>query len=289
MIQLEYLMGTFRTFTPTDVLDILVVAYITYQILKLVKETRAIQLVKGLAVLLLLYSLAFYLKLKAMTFIMENVLQIGAIALLVVFQPELRRALEQVGRTKVSYLNIFNQSVDEKQEEQQKWKKAITAICESCVSLSRKKIGALIVIERQTRLGEIIKTGTLVGAEPSSEIIGNIFFPNSPLHDGAMIIRSGKIYAAGCFLPLSDNHEISKELGTRHRAALGMSENSDAIIIVVSEETGVITLAMNGRLNRNYTLEELHDTLSAELILSDEASADNKKPMFWKVKNNEKK
>lgn len=284
MIQMEYLISIVKSMSLIDIVDMLVVAYITYQIVKLVRETRAIQLVKGLAVLLILYFFADYFKLRAMTFIMKNVLQIGAIALLVVFQPELRRALEQVGRTRVSQFSIFSAGVDERQEEEHRWKKTVAAICESCASLSKKKIGALIVVERQTRLGEIIKTGTMVGADPSSELIGNIFFPNSPMHDGAMIIRGGKVYAAGCFLPLSENYEISKDLGTRHRAALGMSENSDAIIVVVSEETGVITVAMNGRLNRNYTVDELRTTLNAELMIPEVGAGEVRKPMFWKVK-----
>ncbi len=164
---------------------------------------------------------------------------------------------------------------------------AITAISNAANSLSRSKTGALMVLERTTKLGEIIKTGTVVDAVPSVELIGNIFFVNSPLHDGAMIIRGGKIFAAGCYLPLSDNHEISRELGTRHRAGLGMSENSDAVVIIVSEETGVISVAIKGELTRGYTTESLAKLLNTEILSdNDDQAASEKKEPFWKSRKN---
>ena len=257
----------FRTFSTLEwhvALDILVMAFLIYQGIKLVRETRAAQLVKGIAMLLLLYLLAQALEMKAMQFITKNILQIGVLALVIVFQPELRRALEQVGRSRIGKLQVFSGGMSE-QETRAKWVKFINALVEEASSLSRQKIGALVVIEQKTKLGDIIKTGTVVDADPTPELIGNIFFPNSPLHDGAMIVREGRLHAAGCFLPLSDNQEISRELGTRHRAALGMSEMSDAIVVVVSEETGFITVCRNGKLERGLSTARLREYLEAEL------------------------
>lgn len=265
MVELWYnIVRTFSTFEWKDALDILVMAFLIYQGIKLVRETRAAQLVKGIAMLLLLYLLAQALEMKAMQFITKNILQIGVLALVIVFQPELRRALEQVGRSRLGKLQVFSGGMSE-QETRAKWVKFINALVEEASSLSRQKIGALVVIEQKTKLGDIIKTGTVIDADPTPELIGNIFFPNSPLHDGAMIVREGRLHAAGCFLPLSDNQEISRELGTRHRAALGMSEMSDAIVVVVSEETGFITVCRNGKLERGLSTARLREYLEAEL------------------------
>ena len=256
----EMISGVVRVSGAKDIIDILLVAFLFYQVLRLIRETRAAQLLKGILVVLIFYAAALLLQMKALTFLIQYLFTIAAWALLVVFQPELRRALEQVGRTRFSVWSIFNLNAEDS-EEALRWSMAIKAIGEATVYLSKRRIGALIVIERQTRLGEIIKTGTVIDAAPSSEILGNIFFPNSPLHDGALVIRQGRAYAAGCFLPLSENYDISKEMGTRHRAALGMSEQSDAVVIIISEETGVITIAENGKLKRGYT----HDQLAKEL------------------------
>lgn len=279
----EDFLGVVRSIGPYDILDILVVSYLFYEGIKLVRETRAVQLVKGLGALLLLYFMARLLEMKTTSFIMTNLLQIGAVALLVVFQPELRRALEQVGRTRFSGLSLFAAGGEEAALAHQ-WRQAALAISEGCEALSAQKIGALIVIERETKLGEIIKTGTVVDAKPSSELLGNIFFPNSPLHDGALIVRDGRLCAAGCFLPLSQNYGISKQLGTRHRAALGMSENSDAVVVVVSEETGAISVAVNGVLKRHYTQAELYSELCSSLQLEKLENAAEKRGAFWKVK-----
>lgn len=256
---------TFGIFGLEDALDILIMAYLIYHGVKLVRETRAAQLVKGIGIMFLFYFISRLLKLKMLSFLMDNVLQAGLFAMVVVFQPELRRALEQVGRSRISKLPMFSSGLSE-QEQQNRWTRFIEALLEEAPSLSRQRIGALIVIEMETKLGEIIKTGTIVDADPSAELIGNIFFPNSPLHDGAMIVRDGRIHAAGCFLPLSDNSEISRELGTRHRAALGMSEVSDALVVVVSEETGYLTICHNGHLERGISMEKLHSVLSSALL-----------------------
>lgn len=272
----------------SDFLDVAIVSYLIYKIIKLVRDTRAEQLVKGFALLAVGYFLVGILELTTMSFLLRNVLTIGVTALVVVFQPELRRALEQVGRTKIGITSMFASNDIDEDEQERRWRAAISAICESSMELSRQKIGALVVIERDTKLGEIIKTGTVIDADASAELIGNVFFPNSPLHDGALVIRNGKLYAAGCFLPISDNHSISKTLGTRHRAALGMSENSDALIIVVSEETGVISVAENGKLTRDYDAATLAQRLEKTLFSSSNGKLyelAEKRPAFWKGKS----
>lgn len=266
-----------------DIIDIAIVAFLIYKSIQLVKETRAGQLVKGLLLILVCFLIAKGLELRSLQFIMEKVMNFGVIALLVVFQPELRRALEQVGRAKISGLNVFSSSQIDEKDEERAWREAIDAICKGFAILSRQKIGALLVIEQQTKLGEIIKTGTIINATPSSEIIGNLFFPNSPLHDGAVIMRMGRLYAAGCFLPLSENYDISKQLGTRHRAALGMSENSDALVLVVSEETGTISIAQRGVLTRNFNPETLRSFLEHHLIPETVADSGEKKSVFRRI------
>lgn len=282
---LSDLTGILRSIHINDILDIMLVAYLIYQAFALIRETRALQLLKGILALIALYVMSHLLNLKAMTFIMRNILQFGALALLVVFQPELRRALEQVGRTRFSNFQLLGSN--DSDEDILSWNLMIKAVGEAATYLSKRKIGALMVFERQTKLGEIIKTGTIIDASPSAEMIGNIFFPNSPLHDGATIIRNGKLYAAGCFMPLSDNFEISKDLGTRHRAALGMSENSDAVIVVVSEETGVITMVQDGKFKRGYTGETVMAELSAIFTPEKKEAKSFRKPPFLKGKKNE--
>ncbi len=277
-----------QTIRFQDFLDVAIVSYLIYKIIKLVRDTRAEQLVKGFALLAVGYFLVVLLQLTAMSYLLSRLLSLGVTALVVVFQPELRRALEQVGRVRIG-LSMFTPGSMDADEQERRWRAAISAICDSTSSLSRQKIGALIVIEKETKLGEIIKTGTIVDADPSVELIGNVFFPNSPLHDGALIIRGGKLYAAGCFLPVSENHSISKTLGTRHRAALGMSENSDAVVIIVSEETGIISVAEDGKLTRNFDSETLAERLDKSLFSSKIAELAEKRSSFWKVKPNEKK
>lgn len=278
MTELSKIITTYMSIQWQDVLDIAIVAYLIYQTIKLVRETRAAQLVKGIVALLVLNVLADKIPLRTMNFLMSSMLQIGLLALVVVFQPELRRALEQVGRSRIAKFSMFTASMNE-QQELENWKKFMSALVDEASSLSRQKIGALVVIEQKTKLGDIIKTGTIIDSDPSPELIGNIFFPNSPLHDGAMIVREGRLYAAGCFLPLSDNQEISRELGTRHRAALGMSEASDAIVVVVSEETGFITVCRNGKLERGLSTSRLQELLT-EALLSDKADSDPSEKKF---------
>ena len=257
-----------------DIFDLLVLSYIVYLLLKLIRETRAGQLIKGILLLVAGYFISSFLKLKVMSYILEKVLDIGVLAMIILFQPELRRVLEKFGRTQlgVHFLGIGANS----DEIVQKWNTAIESICDSCVELSASCTGALIVVERQVKLGEQIETGTILNALPSKEIFGNIFYPKTPLHDGAVIMRDGIILAAACFLPKPQNDAIiNKKLGSRHRAAIGMSENSDAVIIVVSEETGQISVAMNGVLTRDYTREKLKRLLNSEIFNSSDADGDS--------------
>ncbi|HEZ7987459.1 MAG: diadenylate cyclase CdaA [Ruminococcus sp.] len=261
----DSLFSVVKTMGVVDFIDILLLTYIVYLLLKLIRETRAGQLMKGIVLLVIAYVVAKYVELKSITYIIKQALDVGLIALLILFQPELRRALEKVGRTKMG-LSILGFG-ETKSDLETKWNSAIQAICDSCVELSATCTGALIVVERQVRLGEQIETGTILNAKPSKEIFGNIFYPKTPLHDGAVIMRDGIILAAACFLPKPQKEElVNKKLGSRHRAAIGMSENSDAIVIVVSEETGQISIAVDGVLTRDYTHEKLKRFLVGELI-----------------------
>lgn len=271
-----YISDFIRLFKITDVIDIVIVAIIIYNLLKMIRETRAVQLVKGIVLLFLALQLSAWFNLTTMNFLLRNTMQIGLFAIVVIFQPELRSMLERLGRSKAGDLITFNTIIGSESE----FEKSIDEIADACINLSRTKTGALIVIERSTKLGDVIKTGTLINAEITSSLLENIFVPNTPLHDGAVIIRDDKIFSAGCLLPLTSNTNLSRELGTRHRAALGMSENSDALVIVVSEETGKISLAVNGTLTRNLIDMTLRHAL--EKGLSMQRKSDNDKMKFWK-------
>lgn len=260
-----YIIGFLQTYNwIIDTLDILVVAFIIYSLIKLVRDSRAEQLIKGIILLAVAYLVASVLNLKALNFLLQTVFDNALLLLAIIFQPELRRALEQAGHSRLGLRNIFGGT--ENEDYVQQWQKAISAVCTACTTLQRQKMGALIVFERTTKLGEIVNSGTVVNAEPTGELIGNIFFNKAPLHDGAMIIRDGRVYAAGCILPLTDNLQISSDLGTRHRAAVGMSENSDALVVVVSEETGTISIAIAGELKRNFSTEALRVALENGII-----------------------
>ena len=237
-----------------DIVDILIVALVLYKLFMLIKETRAEQLTKGIFALFIFTQLSEWLELYTINWILKQVMTIGSLAILIMFQPELRRALEHLGRSRLLTKSFFNVEEDE-----------INVIADELVnaiaSLSRQKIGALIVFENKTGLNEIIETGTYIDGELSSGLLINIFIPNTPLHDGAVIIKGGKIKAAGCFLPLTDNKSLSRSLGTRHRAALGISERSDALTVVVSEETGAISTAENGKIARYLDIKTLKQTI----------------------------
>ena len=260
----------------TSLLDIIVVAVLLYAVFKLVRDSRAEQLVKGIILFLLLYVLARICRLTTLLYIMNFLLTNALILLAVIFQPELRRALERAGRTRVGGgLFNFGLSNDDLARNAQV-DQAINAVCDGLELLQRQKMGALVVFERSTRLGEVLLTGTELNAEPSAELVGNLFFNKSPLHDGAVIVRDGKLAAAGCILPLSDNPQIASDLGTRHRAAVGMSENSDAVVLVLSEESGELSLAVSGVLKQNYSHDSLRLALRNMLLEQDQA-ADKKR------------
>ena len=262
---LDAFLSVISTFKPIDVLDVLILTYVIYLLLKLIRETRAGQLVKGIIFLVAGYFVSKAIGLKVVSYLLQNALSMGVLAMIILFQPELRRALEKAGRSKFG-IRLFGlgQNSDELK---QKWAPAIDAICDSCVELSATCTGALRVVERQVRLGEQIETGTILNATPSKEVFGNIFYPKTPLHDGAVIMRDGIILAAACFLPKpAKDALINKKLGSRHRAAIGMSENSDAIVIVVSEETGQISVAINGELTRDYTHDKLKGLLEEQIF-----------------------
>jgi diadenylate cyclase len=261
---LGYIMSILATFAPTDVIDILLVAFLIYKGFQLVRETRAKQLVKGILLLIIAYYVSELIGLKSMSFILLSVMQFGVIALVVIFQPELRSALERLGSTRVERARFFGGDSDT--QAQKDTRDMISEVLKAVQVLHEDRVGALILFERLVKLGDVINTGTLIDAKISDELICNIFYPKSPLHDGAMVIRGLRLHAAGCFLPLSQNQEISRELGTRHRAALGISENSDVLVIVVSEETGVISLVEHGVIKRNMNTDTLRIALEKALI-----------------------
>lgn len=248
----------------SDFLDIAFLTYLVYIVIKFVRETRAGQLMRGIIVIVAVYFFSYFLKLRVINWISVKALNVGVIAIIVLFQPELRRVLERFGTTTAKLSRL---ALGESDDIIGQWKIAIPIICDSVEQLSRTATGALIVIERGTKLGEQILNGTVMKALPSTELFGNIFFNKTPLHDGAVIMRDGIIWAAACFLPKPQKEElIDKHLGSRHRAAIGMSENSDALVIVVSEETGQISVAEDGILTRNYTRKSLEKLLIAALI-----------------------
>lgn len=254
--QFVYTISNVRFF---DIIDIVLMAFIIYKAVGFLRETRAGQLVKGVAFLLVLYALANMFELAVLRWLLSAVFGSAIVAIAIIFQPELRRLLERVGQTKLGNL----QSAD---SEREAVLQAVDQICKAAGQMQKSKTGALIVFERKTQLGEIINTGTIVDAKASESMVSNIFFPKSPLHDGAVIVRDGRIHAAACILPLTPNTSISSQLGTRHRAAIGMSENSDAIVLVVSEETGIISIAFNGTITRNYNVATAYEEIKSKLI-----------------------
>lgn len=236
-----------RTFRISDILDIAIVSFLIYHLIKFIRESRSGQLVKGIIVILIAYFLAIQFKFRMLSTILNNFFQFSIFGLLIVFQPELRRVLEQLGRSNVlKDRKLLQYIVKEDMSNVYAQKDLIKVISNAVLELSNDKTGALIVLERKTKLGDIIDTGTIIKSQPSVALICNIFFNKAPLHDGALIVRQGTLYAGGCILPLTKNNSLSKSLGTRHRAAVGISENSDAVAIVVSEETGNISIALNG-------------------------------------------
>ena len=255
----EFLDMIFRI-NINDVVDILIVTYIFYKVFMFIKDTRAEQVLKGIVFLFVITQISKIFKLHTLYWILIKTLDVGFIAALIIFQPELRAGLEYIGRTKFSFFSKNNISVS-----QEKLNNTIEEIVEALYSLSRQKIGALIILERHTKIGDIINTGTIIDGEVSRQLLINIFIPNTPLHDGAVVIRDSEIKAAACFLPLTQSKDLSKELGTRHRAAIGVSEVSDCISLIVSEETGDVSIAKAGKIYRKISKERMTNILRSNL------------------------
>ena len=274
---MEKLRLIFSNIGLNTIVDIGIVYYVLYHGYVLIKDMRAKQLVKGIVLLVALIPISRILKLHMVIFILNNTFQVGVIALVIVFQPEIRRALEYLGRTSFT-LPTIEKNVETSKE-------IIKEIISATTSLSRQKIGALIIFEKQIGLDDITETGTMLNSNISSSLLINIFIPNTPLHDGAVIIRDYTISAAGCFLPLTENNLLSKDIGTRHRAAIGITERSDSIALIVSEETGYISYAVEGRLYRNIQIDELETLLSGIYLENEKVNIIDK----WRSRNEDKK
>ena len=257
-----YVVDTAKAMRISDVVDIFVLSLILYFLYKFIKDRRAGKLAIGLGAIFVLFFISSIFNMHALGFVFDNFYQIGLIAVLIVFQPEMRAALEKVGGTTFMGIKTITSDANKTADITSQ----IEGICTAASDLARDKVGALIVIERQTELGEYIRSGVLVDSVVSPHVLRNIFFNKAPLHDGAVIIRDGRLFAAGCFLPLSTNNEINQDLGTRHRAAIGLTEISDAVVVVVSEETGNISLSVGGNLTRNYNYASLRNELTSLLM-----------------------
>ncbi|EEI83024.1 diadenylate cyclase CdaA [Anaerococcus tetradius] len=253
---LENIITSLMLIRVTDIIDIAIIAYVIYKLFSLLRNTRAEQVLKGLIFVLIFASIADLLNLNTVSWVMNQFLTVALVFIIVVFQPELRSALERLGRGRSLFSN----------DKIQRDERSINELVSAMSSLSRQKIGALVVLEREVGLADIIESGTKLDADISSELLINIFIPNTPLHDGAVIIRKNTIAAAACYLPLSSSNTISKELGTRHRAAIGISEKSDCLVVIVSEETGNISVAENGKINRYFDEESLRIRLKNDLV-----------------------
>lgn len=281
MDTINLVINTIKSISVYSILDIMVVSYIFYKFYMLTSETRAEQLLKGILFIVLLIPISSLLKLTTLNWILNKTLTIGVLSFIIIFQPEIRKALEHIGRSAFNDRHIL--------EDEEKMDEVITQIVNSVENLSKSRTGALIVIEQTTGLGDIISTGTKIDSVVSTALLENIFVVNTPLHDGASVIRNDRIAASGCFLPLTTNNDINKQLGTRHRAAIGISEVSDALVIIVSEETGVISLVVNGNLTRYYTKERLKDILIKIMKYRRDKKITYKekvKSWFKKAKNN---
>lgn len=270
----EYFISQVKAMGVADIVDILIVSVLIYYVYKFIRERRAGKLAVGIGVLALVMILSNVFDLAVMNYFMKNIFQVGLIAAVVIFQPELRSLLENVGGDSIKSLRSIGED-----KEQQETVHFINELCEAVGEMSLSKTGALIVIEQSTKLGDIISTGTVLNADTSAMLLRNIFFNKSPLHDGAVVIRDTRIYAAGCLLPLATKNNITKELGTRHRAAIGASEASDALVVVVSEETGTISLAHKGHMHRGYDVVRLKAKLDSLM------SSEKQKKKSLKKKN----
>ena len=268
--------GAFMSFNfPSDLLDILLVALVIYETIKFIKGSRSFQLLKGIAFLAIIFAIVKLFEMEASEYLLSVVFENALIILVVLFSPEIRKILEKFGRQSIKELSFFGFRNDADFEKNVK--DMINSFCKSTVDMSETKTGALVVFERKAPLKDVISSGTLLDAVASQELFNGIFFKNSALHDGAVVVRDGRIYAAGCILPLTQNPSLASELGTRHRAAIGISEQSDAVVVVVSEETGRVSVAINGTLQRGVENGTLREILLRELIENDTKMEKDKK------------
>ncbi|MGG0718926.1 diadenylate cyclase CdaA [Robertmurraya massiliosenegalensis] len=271
--------GNFNLFDLLiNAIDILLVTFVIYKLIMVIKGTKAVQLLKGIFVVLIVTLISDKFHLQTLNWMMEQVLIWGVVAFVIIFQPELRRALEQLGRG-----GFFSRTGHQEEDEQEKM---VEAIVKATDYMAKRRIGALISVERETGLADYIETGIPLNANISSELLINIFIPNTPLHDGAVILQNNAVAAAACYLPLSESPFISKELGTRHRAALGISEVTDSLTVIVSEETGAISLTKNGELHRDLKLDKFRELLEAELLAGVKAKQTSSGRWNWRGKAN---
>ena len=277
----DYLFNAFYGIGITDILDILIVAFLVYKVLIFIRKTGAQQIMQGIILLIVAMVASGLLNLHTINWILKSIVALGAVAILIIFHPELRRGLESVGGGR-----LWGATRNKAREE---GKHIVSEIVSAVESFSRDRTGALIVFENQTSLSDIIeKTGTVVDAEVSDQILGNIFYEGAPLHDGAVIIRDGRVYAAGCVLPLTSQKDIAKELGTRHRAGLGITEHSDALVLIVSEETGIISMARDGHMDRYLDLKSVEKALISIFVKKDGESGGNIFKTLWGLAGRDK-
>lgn len=281
----EFKKAVFSFDSFSDLLDVLLVAFVIYSAVKLIRETRAIQLAKGILLLAVIYFFVSLFNMHTSSYILNFIFSNLLVLIIVVFAPEIRHAFESMGRSSVSKFSFINFKNSDDIKLQEDIIDSINCTCKAFADMSDKQIGALIVFEKDGKLGEIANTGTRLDAKVTTELIGNIFFPKAPMHDGATIIKDGRVVAAGCILPLTSNNNVSSALGTRHRAAIGMSENSDAIVAVVSEETGAISVAEKGVLKRNISDGDLREILMKNFV-KDYGKTDNKFKKILRGKKN---
>lgn len=269
------------TMGVADILDILIVAYLIYKAIGFVRKTNSYNLAKGLIVLLVVLGLSDIFRLTMINYLLRKAVELGLIAILILFQPELRRILERMGSSFSSGRSIVGSTMES----------AIAQTVLACTEMSATKTGALIIFERNVKLNDIMSTGTIINADATAELIKNIFYNKAPLHDGALIVRDGKLASAGCVLPLTRSTNLSKDLGMRHRAGIGLSEQSDAVVVIVSEETGSISVAIEGMLKRHLTANTFEKLLRGELIHDEDESNNrgfiNNLKKYFKVKKNE--
>lgn len=278
---MTWIWNILRTLEFTDFIDMGIIAFLIYRLIAFVRKTNSANVIKGIGILIAVLWISEFMHLNVISYLLGNTFELGILALVVLFQPELRRFLEQMGSS--NFKGFIN-----KTENRQAIETAIAQTVIACKDMSRSKTGALLVFERDINLDSYIKTGSIINAQPSAELLKNIFYPKTPLHDGAVIIRDGKISGAACMLPLSNNNNLSRELGMRHRAGIGISERSDAVVVVVSEETGSISVAVEGTLKRHLNIETFETLLCKELIPKEDEKPSWSTKLFSQVIKNEK-